>query len=255
MCETERCALELEQDILRVLDLSELFQVPDSADCGYFCGFVLRQLYRRPIFSGLPSGINVSRHDVYLARERFLPQVTEPGNTAIETHRHRHALETHQAPRFLSSLGMHGYGESRSYHERRIREALGLVSPQRRAQIQPTFGRGSMMAFIPERGTTIGHWIAFIPIHTVTDRPHFLVYDPRGIQQHSGRMSTINFVRSTNIEIAIGEPFQSLVHPIASVMDRQRESRRSYSTRATRRSDRTPWAQPPFIDARSLRRS
>jgi hypothetical protein len=163
------CNMEPDWLIQRRGTLLVLGQFPGSSDCGYFCGKALSLLY---LGNGNAEAIQVSRLDVYRARESYL-QLTPQ----VLTHRHGHSIDLDFSGGFLErTLQLPGY----------LNHPLGggrngtAVWPQmfHYKGADPRYGA----AFRTLDGRE-GHWTAVLGYRFQNRRQEYLVYDPAWIDR------------------------------------------------------------------------
>jgi hypothetical protein len=163
------CDLEEQEIIDRQVFLTGLPQFRDSrapsSDCGFFCGMALKLLFDG---NGNPEYREVSRREVYEARERYLE--TSP---PLLTHRHDRTLEHHDVAAFLTR----GLQWQHSYqnHDVRTLSDIWQQMPRYKGSDQRY---GVMFGFLI--GSS-GHWAVVLQISGAASQLRFRIYDPSGI--------------------------------------------------------------------------
>lgn len=143
----------------------QVAQASGSADCGFFCGYLLRVASTNPD----PSTWQMEPNDVYAARERFLerdpPRLRPAGQF----------LWAHRAPEYLTrtlSLGAYTY-----FPNRNPRGAVTAQSFFERIEGRLATNRGVMLLVGGGAGQPAGHWVT-VPRRVRAGR--WAYYDPRG---------------------------------------------------------------------------
>jgi hypothetical protein len=172
MCEIGNCNWELDEVIRRSVYLTGLSQFSHpaariSSDCGFFSGMALKLL---SVGAGNPETRQVSRRDVYQARERYL---NRPQPQRVYTHRHNQWANHQVAIAFLGSLGLSGY---RNHGVADIQNAdLWQRMPRYKGR-----NRRHGIMFNLARGAQ-GHWAAVLQIRGSGSALEFRIYDSSGI--------------------------------------------------------------------------